>query len=280
VTGSVPVGTNPLGAAVTLDSSQVYVTSIGSDEVSVVDAATRAVTATIPVGADPTGVAFSLTPVPAPVVTSVSPNSGAPAGGNTVTVGGSHLSGATAVTFGPGHPASGVSCTDTACAATVPAGATGTVDVQVTTAGGTSAVSAADHYTYTVPPAADIAVTLAATPVPALLGAHIDYTLTIADQGPGAVGSSTVTVTVPNSIKATTSDCTATAGKVTCTTGAVANGAKATRHFTVPVGLLSINLPYSVTATRTASSPTDPNPADDHATRTCTVVTSLLISCT
>jgi hypothetical protein len=47
----------------------------------------------------------------------------------------------------------------------------------------------------------------------------------------------------------------------------------------VPVGLLTLGLPYSLTATRAVSSPTDPVAANDHATRTCTVVTSLIISC-
>jgi hypothetical protein len=43
--------------------------------------------------------------------------------------------------------------------------------------------------------------------------------------------------------------------------------------------LLTLCLPCTVTATRTASAPADPNPANDSATRTCTVITSLIINC-
>jgi IPT/TIG domain len=76
---------------------------------------------------------------------------GSTAGGTTVTIGGTGLSGATGITFGAGHPATGVSCTGTSCTATAPAEPAGTVDVQVTTAGGTSAASPADQYTYVTP---------------------------------------------------------------------------------------------------------------------------------
>jgi ricin-type beta-trefoil lectin protein/IPT/TIG domain-containing protein len=82
----------------------------------------------------------------APVVTGVSPTSGPPAGGTSVTVTGTNLTGGT-VAFGP-HAATGVTCGATSCTATSPAG-TGTVDVEVTTTGGTSAPTSADHFTYT-----------------------------------------------------------------------------------------------------------------------------------
>ncbi len=81
-----------------------------------------------------------------PVVTGISPTSGPAAGGTSVTVTGTHLTGGT-VAFGP-SAATGVTCGATSCTATSPAG-TGTVDVEVTTTGGTSAPTAADHFTYT-----------------------------------------------------------------------------------------------------------------------------------
>ncbi|MYS22292.1 40-residue YVTN family beta-propeller repeat-containing protein, partial [Streptomyces sp. DvalAA-14] len=268
---------------VTPDGSQVYATNLGSDTVSAIDTASGTVAATTAVGRNPSGVAIVLTPAPAapaPVVTSVSPGSGPVTGGTVVTVGGSHLADVTAVTFG-GTPAASFSCSDSSCTAAAPAGAAGSVDVTATSPAGTSATGPADRFTYTAvaPQSADVAVSLAASPAPALLGAHIDYTLTLADQGPGAASSTTVTVNLPTPLKATSSDCAATAGKVTCSAGPLAAGARTTRHFSVPIGVLSLDLPYSVTATRTASSPADPNPANDRATRTCTVVTSLLINC-
>ena len=84
-----------------------------------------------------------------PSVTSVSPTSGPTAGGTVVTIDGTNLSGATAVDFGS-NPATKVSCTSTSCSATSPAGS-GTVDVTVTTPGGTSATSSADKFAYLVP---------------------------------------------------------------------------------------------------------------------------------
>jgi Ricin-type beta-trefoil lectin domain/IPT/TIG domain len=84
---------------------------------------------------------------PRPVVTGISPASGPAAGGTVVTVTGTSLTGGT-VAFGP-NAATGVSCGATSCTATSPAG-TGTVDVEVTTTGGTSAPTSADRFSYTV----------------------------------------------------------------------------------------------------------------------------------
>lgn len=212
---------------------------------------------------------------PAPTVTSVSPGTGPTTGGTAVTVTGTGLTGAT-VSFGPGRPATGVSCTATSCTATAPAAPAGTVDVQATSAHGTSATSPADHYTYT---AADLSVALAATGVPGLLGGRIDYTVTVTDHGPSALVSGTVTATLPAPMTASSSDCTSSGGHVSCAIGALAGGASLTRHFSAPVGLLTLGVPYAVTATRTASSPVDLVPGNDSATRNCTVLTSLIISC-
>jgi len=210
-----------------------------------------------------------------PTVTAVSPDTGPPAGGNTVTVTGTNLTGAT-ITFGT-NPATGVTCTVTSCTVTAPAGtAPDTVDVQATTAYGTSTTSAADQYTYA---AADLGVALAATGVPGLLNGHINYTITITNNGPSALVAATITATLPTPMTATSSDCTPASGLVTCTLGALASGASTTRSFTAPIGLLTLGLPYAVTTTRTASTPVDLNPANDSATRTCTVVTSLIINC-
>jgi YVTN family beta-propeller protein len=55
VVAKIPVGLNPVGAAVTTDGSTVYVTNELGNTVSVIDAATNTVIATIPVG-DPNGI--------------------------------------------------------------------------------------------------------------------------------------------------------------------------------------------------------------------------------
>jgi hypothetical protein len=86
-----------------------------------------------------------------PMVTSLSPSTGAIAGGTSVTVSGTGFTGATAVHFGA-TAATGVTVNSaTSITATSPAG-TGTVDVTVTTPTGTSATSSADHFTYTSSP--------------------------------------------------------------------------------------------------------------------------------
>jgi hypothetical protein len=86
-----------------------------------------------------------------PTVTSVSPSSGPTGGGNQVTITGTNLSGAAAVKFGT-VAAAIVSDTATQITATAPAGSAGTVDVTVTTPGGTSASSNSDKYTYVAAP--------------------------------------------------------------------------------------------------------------------------------
>ncbi len=96
-----------------------------------------------------TYVAPAPTPQP-PVVSSISPTSGPESGSTQVTISGSNFSGATAVDFGstPAKSFSVVSSTEVS--ALSPAGS-GTVDVTVTSAAGTSATSSADRFTYTAP---------------------------------------------------------------------------------------------------------------------------------
>jgi hypothetical protein len=83
-----------------------------------------------------------------PVVSAVSPSSGPNGGGTTVTVTGQNfLAGATNVSFGPTAATSVTVTSPTSLTAVSPPG-TGAVDVTVTTAGGTSATSSADQFTY------------------------------------------------------------------------------------------------------------------------------------
>ncbi|MET7304310.1 IPT/TIG domain-containing protein [Embleya sp. NPDC005575] len=107
------------------------------------------VTVTGPNGTSPTSAADRYIYAAAPTVTSIGPNSGPEAGGTVVTITGTNLAGTTGVTFGPGRPATSLSCTATSCTVTAPAGpGAGQVDVRVSTAGGTSASNPADRYTY------------------------------------------------------------------------------------------------------------------------------------
>jgi len=83
-----------------------------------------------------------------PSVTSLSPAAGPISGGTTVTIAGADLTGATAITFG-GTPAGFTVNDDSSITAISPGtDAADTVDVTVTTPGGTSATVPADRFTY------------------------------------------------------------------------------------------------------------------------------------
>jgi hypothetical protein len=83
-----------------------------------------------------------------PAITKISPKTGPVAGGTTVTITGTNLTGATAVTFGSTAATSFKVNSATSITAVSPAEAPGTVDVRVTTPGGTSAVSTADRFKF------------------------------------------------------------------------------------------------------------------------------------
>ncbi|MNS21488.1 IPT/TIG domain protein [compost metagenome] len=145
-------GTNFTGTtAVTFGGAPA--TGVTVNSATQITATTPAGTGTVDVrvttagGTSTTSAAGQFTYVAAPTVTSISPNSGPSAGGTSVTIGGTNFSGATKVTFGGAAAASFTFDSTTQIRATPPAG-TGTVDVRVTTVGGTSAVSAAGQFTY------------------------------------------------------------------------------------------------------------------------------------
>lgn len=87
--------------------------------------------------------------VAAPTVTGVSPETGPALGGSTVTITGTNLAEATAVDFGSSSATSVVVDSQNSITAVSPAGTPGeTVDVTITTLGGTSLTSAADRFRY------------------------------------------------------------------------------------------------------------------------------------
>jgi hypothetical protein len=86
-----------------------------------------------------------------PAVTALSPGHGPEAGGGTVTVTGTGLARATAVTFGGAPAGNVVAVNGTTVTAIAPPHAHGTVDVTVTTPSGTSGTSTTDQYTYDEP---------------------------------------------------------------------------------------------------------------------------------
>jgi hypothetical protein len=86
---------------------------------------------------------------PPPTVTGVSPETGRAAGGTSVTITGTNLAEDTAVDFGSSSATSVVVNSPSSITAVSPKGRPGeTVDVTVTTLGGISPTSAADHFRY------------------------------------------------------------------------------------------------------------------------------------
>jgi hypothetical protein len=83
-----------------------------------------------------------------PTVTKLTPKTGPVTGGTSVTISGTGFEGATSVKFG-GVAAKFTQSSSTSITATAPAESAGSVDVTVTTAGGTSAVTLKDVYKYT-----------------------------------------------------------------------------------------------------------------------------------
>ena len=142
---------------------------------------------------------------PAPVVTSITPSSGPSAGGTSVTINGSNFNSST-VTFGS-VPASITSNTGSQMVVTSPPG-TGTVDVIVTNAGGSSTTGDADRFTYTSappppppPPTSPPAVTPSSPSTPSATSAAVSgavnphglattvvfqYGLDLSQRGPGS----------------------------------------------------------------------------------------------
>jgi len=82
-----------------------------------------------------------------PYIASVSPASGAAAGGTAITIAGNNFTGATSVTIG-GSSVTYTVVNDTSITTSTPAHAAGTVDVRVVSSGGTSAISNNDQFTY------------------------------------------------------------------------------------------------------------------------------------
>jgi IPT/TIG domain len=105
------------------------------------------VTVTTPVTRTATTPADQFTYQPAPSVSEISPKTGPESGATEVTITGAHFTSGSAVNFGS-TPAASVKVNSASSITAVSPKASGTVHVTVTTAGGTSATSSADEYTY------------------------------------------------------------------------------------------------------------------------------------
>jgi len=115
-------------------------------------AGTTDVTVTTVGGASATSGADQFTYVAAPTVTSVSVTDGPLSGTTAVTLTGTNFTNATAVKFGSTNAIGFTVVNATTITATAPSESVGSVNIQVTTAGGTSASNPGDHYAYLAAP--------------------------------------------------------------------------------------------------------------------------------
>lgn len=196
-------GTTLGGTAVTITGTNLTgatALSIGGNAASsvvVVNATT--ITAVTPAGAAGTASVLVTTPggtnaantlytyvTPSPTVTAITPTSGTALGGTAVTIAGTNLTGATAVSIGGNAATSVVVVNTTTITAVTPAHAAGSVDVVVTTGAGSG--TGTGLYTYIA-----AATTTALTPSvnPSQMGQTVTFTATIAP----AAATGTVTFT-------------------------------------------------------------------------------------
>jgi hypothetical protein len=99
---------------------------------------------------------FTYVPPPVAVVSALSPDMGAMAGGTTVTITGTGFGYSTALTFGGVAATSFIVIDDTQIQAVTPAHNAGPVDVVVTTGGGDSATGVNSTFTYVAPEPPDV----------------------------------------------------------------------------------------------------------------------------
>ena len=145
-------GTN-LAGSVAVDFGNSAATIVGDSATQILatdlanSAGTVDVTVTTESGTSATSSTDQFNYVIAPTVSGLTPAAGPLGGGTTVTITGMNLNSATAVSFGD-SAATIVSDSATQIVATDPASSAGSVDVTVTTVGGTSATSSVDQFNY------------------------------------------------------------------------------------------------------------------------------------
>lgn len=134
--------TNAASFSMTSSTSITAVSPAGSGTVDVTVTTPGGTSATTP------GDQFNYEP---PTITGIKPSTGRAVGGTTVTITGTHFSGATAVKFGATDASSFSVRSETSIKAVSPAETTGTVDITVSTPKGISALTPADRYKFGAP---------------------------------------------------------------------------------------------------------------------------------
>jgi len=225
-TGASAVTFNGVPAASFTVTSSTSITALSPPEA----AGTGDIIVFTPSGSSPatSGDQFTFTSASAPTVTSVSPTSGTTAGGTSVTVTGTNFTGATGVSFGTAAAASFVVNSATSITAISPPEGSSTIDITVSTYGGTSSTSSSDHYTFNAASSPSVTVvtpssgSAAGGTIVAISGSYftgasaVDFGSTpalsftvesdnsiIAVAPPLAAGTSDITVTTPSGTSST-----------------------------------------------------------------------------
>ena len=132
-----------------------------------------------------------------------------------------------------------------------------------------------------VPPGADLAITKSGEPNPVLSGNRLTYTVTVANNGPLVATGVNITDPLPSSLRfnsvastqgtcsrSTTTNPQPKGGTITCTLGKLTNGASATITIVV-----TTTTPGMLTnSAKVSGNETDPNPSNNSATATTTVI--------
>ena len=159
---AVHFGTNAATALTIKSDTQITCTSPAGS------AGTVDVTVTTSVGTSNKTTADQFTYYDPPTLTAISPNAGLTAGGTTVVITGTNfaIAGLTSVKFGAvASPNVTVAAGGLSLTAVSPAQPAGVVDITVTTPGGTTAISAADKFTYVAPVPVVLSLTPASGPM-------------------------------------------------------------------------------------------------------------------
>jgi hypothetical protein len=181
------------GATVTIGGAASSVSVVSATKITAVTSATAAgsdeVVVTDANGTSTGGPSYTYLAPPPPSVTSITPTSGPTAGGTTVTIKGANLIGSTPVVhFGSTVAPNVTSATATKIVVVSPQVIVGgTIDVTVTTAGGTSPTSPSDRFTYIAPPPPTV-TSITPTSGPAEGGTSVTIT------GSGFLLGATVTI--------------------------------------------------------------------------------------
>jgi hypothetical protein len=171
-TGVTAVGFGSTAAASFTVSSGTSISAVSP----AVPAGTVDVTVNNAGGSSATSAADQFAFIAPPTIAGVSPNSGPLAGGNWVTVSGSDLSTTNKVSIGDTATAFNV-LSNTSLSVYIPAGESAeTVNIAVTTVGGTSKRTSSDQYTYLAPPPAPIVTGISPNAGTALGGTTVTIT--------------------------------------------------------------------------------------------------------